>query len=285
MYYRKYKPCSQLAAYVECYFIWDSEGPLPEPLVIESPPNGYCSIVFNYGDAYTLENKKYQNLPVPRQFVAGQSTYSYKLFLQGMIGIAGIVFKPAALATIFHLPVFEFTEERIDLFSIFKKEIVAQKVAEIKLAANEMERVGFLEEFIMKQYKLQMPIPDYIDQAANFIIENHGMLQVGDLLKGSCMSRRTFERKFFQKVGLSPKYYARIMRIGYICNLIAGKKTVDRVKLFYECEFYDQAHFIKDFEGFIGRSPQQYLKENAELANLVEKPNSVTLPQTDAFLQ
>jgi methylphosphotriester-DNA--protein-cysteine methyltransferase len=117
------------------------------------------------------------------------------------------------------------------------------------------------------------PERDYIDEAADFIVAHNGMLQVNDLLKESCMSRRTFERKFFQKVGLSPKYYARIRRIGYLCSLIAGKKKVDWAKIFYECDFYDQAHFIKDFEEFTGRTPQQYLKENTELANYVERPN------------
>ena len=32
--------------------------------------------------------------------------------------------------------------------------------------------------------------------------------------------------------------------------------------------------FIKDFKEFTGRSPQQYLKENTELANYVEKPKT-----------
>ena len=81
MYYRKYFPHALLASYVECYFIWDSEGPMQEELVVESPPNGFCSIVFNYGDTYTVQNKKYASLKVPQQFIAGQSIYSYKLFL------------------------------------------------------------------------------------------------------------------------------------------------------------------------------------------------------------
>jgi AraC-like DNA-binding protein len=277
MFYRKYKPADILTDFVECYFIWDSEGAMEEDLTVESPPNGFCSIVFNYGDSYTLENKKYKELVVPQQFIAGQSIYSYKLFLRGNIGIAGIVFKPAALATIFQLPIFEFTEERVDLYKVFKKELVDKITRQIKSATSEMERVSMLESFIMHQYQLQQPVPDYIDKAANFIIENNGMLQVADLLKDSCMSRRTFERKFFQKVGLSPKYYARVRRIGYICNLVSGKKKVDWPKLFYECEFYDQAHFIKDFEEFTGRSPQQYLKENNELANLVEKSPAKSL--------
>ena len=276
MRYKKFFPCSILSPFVECYFIWDSEGSLETTMVIESPPNGFCSIVFNYADPYYLQNKKYERLAVPMQFISGQSIYSYKLFLEGEIGVAGIVFKPAALATIFHLPIYEYTEERIDLYKVFKKSIVDKYANEIKISSEE-QKVHLLEEFLMQQYRIQKPEPDYIDQAANFIVEHNGLLQVSDLLKDSCMSRRSFERKFFQKVGLSPKYYARVRRIGYLLSFVAGKRTADWPKIFSECEFYDQAHFIKDFKEFTGRSPQQYLKENTELANYVEKPKMETL--------
>lgn len=82
--------------------------------MIESPPTGFWSIVFNYGDPYFLQNKKYERLRVPQQFIAGQSIYSCKLSLQGAIGLAGIVLKPAALASFFGLKGFDYTEERID---------------------------------------------------------------------------------------------------------------------------------------------------------------------------
>lgn len=276
MRYRKFNPSSILSPFVECYFIWNSEGRLEAPMVIESPPSGFCSIVFNYADPYYLQNKKYERLAVPMQFISGQSIYSYKLFLEGEIGIAGIVFKPAALATIFQLPVYEYTEERIDLYKVFQKSVIDKYVTQIKVASEE-KKVHLLEEFLMQQYRIQKPEPDYIDQAANFIVEHNGLLQVSDLLKDSCMSRRSFERKFFQKVGLSPKYYARIRRIGYLLTFVAGKRKADWLKILAECEFYDQAHFIKDFKEFTGRSPQQYLKENTELANYVEKPRPESL--------
>ena len=272
MFYRKHPPCTELLPFVECYFIWDSEGPLPSPLTIESPPTGFCSVVFNYGDAYFLKNKKYERLAVPLQFISGQSLYSYSLSLQGCIGIAGIVFKPAALATLFGLPMFEYVEERVPLDKVFGTSVVDDYAARIKTAPDEAARVHLLEEFILHPIRRHGPQPDYIDRAANLIVEQNGMLQVTDLLKESCMSRRTFERKFFQKVGLSPKYYARIRRIGYLCNLVAGKKKVEWATVFYDCNFYEQAHFIKDFEEFTGRTPQQYLKENTELANYVAKP-------------
>jgi methylphosphotriester-DNA--protein-cysteine methyltransferase len=278
MVYQKFGPAENLTPFVECYFGWESNEPLEKELVVESPPNGYCSIAINYGDPYFLQNKKYEKLVVPPQFVAGLSIYTYKLTLRGNIGIAGIVFKPSALSTLFGLNAFELTEERIDLFSILPQDYVQKYVAQIRQAAKLNERVKLLEELLLQHIRLNKPEPDYIDTAANLIVEKNGMLHVYDLLKDSCMSRRTFERKFLQKVGLSPKYYARIRRIGYLCNLVAGKKKVNWPEVFYEAEFYDQAHFIKDFEEFTGRTPQQYLRENSELANLVEKPRIQNLP-------
>lgn len=277
MRYQKFRPSDTLSPFIECYFIWESEDPIEHELVIESPPNGFCSIVINYGSPYFLQNKKYEKLLVPQQFVSGQSIYCYKLFLNGTIGIAGIVFKPAALASFWGLDSFEFTEERIDLFKVVQQDYVKRYIEKIKRAETITDRVKLMEEFMFHHYKVSRPEPDYIDIAANFIVEKNGMLHVYELLKDSCMSRRSFERKFFQKVGLSPKYYARIRRIGYLCNLVSGKKKVNWSDVLYEAEFYDQAHFIKDFEEFTGRTPQQYLRENTELANFVEKPRTQSM--------
>ena len=272
MTYEKFAPAPELTPFVECYFTWHSSGIAVADFVAESPPSGFCSIVFNAGDDYILKNKKYNRLKVPRQFVAGQSIYSYSLCFDGVINLCGIVFKPAALATLFDLPTYEYTEERIPLESIFRKNSVDDLAAQLAAAPEAITKVKLLESFVFDAYNIQKPQPDYIDNAANLIIEKNGMVDVGEIMENVFMSRRNFERKFFKKVGLSPKYYARLRRMGYILNMIAGKKKVDWGALFSECEFYDQSHFIKDFLEFTGRTPQQYLDENRELANWVEKP-------------
>jgi AraC-like DNA-binding protein len=277
MVYQKFHPAEILTPFVECYFAWESGEPLEKELIVESPPTSYTGIAINYGDPYYLQNKKYERLAVPQQFVAGLSVYSYKLSLKGKIGIAGIVFKPSALSTLFGLNAYELTEERTDLFSILPFDYVRKYVGLVREADTATQKAKLLEELLLHHIKLNKPEPDYIDTAVNIIVEKKGMLHVYDLLKDSCTSRRTFERKFFQKVGFSPKYYARLRRIGYLCNLIAGKKKVNWPEVFLEAEYYDQAHFIKDFEEFTGRTPQQYLRENTELANFIEKPKTQTL--------
>lgn len=273
MHYLKFKPAPVLHDFVECYYSWQSGDTPVTGLVVESPPTGFCSIVFNSGSPYMLQNKKHERLAVPQHFVAGQSIYSYKLFFNGPISLVGIVFKPAALATLFRLPTYEYTEERMDLAKVFVKRQVDELADRIRNAGSDEDKVKLLEAFVLHHYEKGKPQPDYIDKAANLIVETNGLLNVSDLMKDIYMSRRNFERRFFKKVGLSPKYYARIRRIGYLLNLIAGKKSVDWAALFSECEFYDRSHFIKDFLEFTGRTPQQYLAENRELANLVDKPS------------
>lgn len=271
MLYQKFSPCAQLAPFIETYYIWTSQGEPVNNLVVESPPNGFCSIVFNTGDAYTLKNKKYDTLAVPGSFIAGQAIYSYSLHISGFISIAGIVFKPAGLASLFGLPVYEFTEERIDLKEKFSLQMVTHVEQQLRMLTDNAEKAKLLEAFVLGLCG-HIPWPDCIDHAANRIVEHNGMLHINDLLKDVYMSRRNFERKFFKKVGLSPKYYARIRRFSFLMDRIAGKKQADWVQLFSDCAYYDQSHFIKDFITFTGRTPQQYLEANKELATMIQKP-------------
>jgi AraC-like DNA-binding protein len=277
MIYLKFQPCHELLPFVECYFVWQSGDGVVENLVVESPPNGFCSIVFNSGDPYFLQNKKYEKLEVPAAFAAGQAIYSYRLFLNGRISVAGVVFRPAALATLFNMPVYQYTEERIDLRKVLMPAVVNRYASQIAEAAEPLQKARLLEEFVLKYYQVNRPVPDYIDEAANKIVESHGLINVSSLMENIYMSRRNFERRFFKKVGLSPKYYARVRRIGYAINLVSGKKKIDWADVFSECDYYDHSHFIKDFLEFTGRTPQQYIEENNELANLVEKPKEQPL--------
>jgi methylphosphotriester-DNA--protein-cysteine methyltransferase len=161
--------------------------------------------------------------------------------------------------------------------SLVKESIVTKLSAALKQQSEPVEKAKLLESFVLHQAGGISPEPDAIDEAANKIVLANGLLHVNDLIEQAYMSRRNFERRFFKKVGLSSKYYARIRRMSYIGNLIAGKAKVDWPEVFHNCEYYDQSHFIKDFIEFTGRTPQQYFEENRELSKYVDKPTSQPL--------
>ena len=117
MRYQKYTPSPHLAAFVECYFVWEKRDPLTVPLRIESPPAGFGSIVFNLGNDYRVRTAK-TNRIAPTAFLTGQATTHYELELAGRIGMVGVVFRPAGLHSLFGLPMYEFTNERVSLFDV-----------------------------------------------------------------------------------------------------------------------------------------------------------------------
>lgn len=277
MLYKKFSPSEALSPYIECYFVWKGEHTGTEDFIVESPPSGFCSIVFNLGEPYRLQNRKYEQLLVPNCFIAGQSIYIYQLRLAGKIDSAGIVFKPAALSTLFELPIYQYTEERVELSKVFLPALVERLSTALKNEPEPIGRARILDQFLLDHVNQNQPTPDAIDRVANTIVEKNGLVHLADLLDGVFMSRRNFERRFFRKVGLSPKYYARLRRMSYLFNLIAGKKRVEWAKVFSECEYYDHSHLTKDFVEFVGMTPAQFLEKNRLMANFVERPRQQPL--------
>ncbi|MBK9510138.1 MAG: helix-turn-helix domain-containing protein [Cytophagaceae bacterium] len=272
MFYKKYQAASHLSPFVECFYIWENVDFEVHHQIIESPPTAFGSMVFNYGDTYsfkTLGNEKF--ISVPQNFITGQATQNYFLQLPRKIGMIGVVFKPAAISTLFGMPMYEFVNTRYELSDVFGTEIdiISDKIRE----ENSKElKVEILNNYLtIKLMKLKKG-PDRTDYAANLILDQKGMVNISNLMSELYVCRRQFERQFLQKVGMSPKYYARVRRIGYLCASLASKKWKidDWHDLIYKMGYYDQSHFIKEFTSFTGKSPRFYLKNNLELANYLE---------------
>jgi len=268
MFYRKFQASQLVQPFVECYFVWENNSAIEQPIIVESPPNGYASMVFNYGDCYQVFNEKQESIATPQNFISGQATKSYQLQIKGKIGMVRIVFRPAAVNTLFGLPMYEFSNERMSLNDVLGKEIdqIQERIAEAK---THKERVFILDNYLTIKLLKSKSTADRTDYAANLIIEKRGIINVSELIDDLYVCRRQFERQFLQKVGVSPKYYARIRRISYLCSVMATQRwqIADWHELIYQSGYYDQSHFIKEFTAFTGKSPSLYLKNNVELLN------------------
>lgn len=268
MFYQKFQASQILNPYVECFFIWENITTLEHPLIVESPPSGYGSMVFNYSESYHVLNEKNEGVLAPKNFVSGQATKNYQLQIKGKIGMVGIVFRPAAINTLFGLPMYEFSNERVNLEDILGEEInqIQDRISETK---THQEKILILENYlIIKVLKSKNKI-DRTDYTANLIFEKKGIINISELMDDLYVCRRQFERQFLQKVGVSPKYFARIRRIGYLCSIMATQRwqITDWHDLIYQSGYYDQSHFIKEFTAFTGKTPSLYLKNNVELLN------------------
>lgn len=271
MLYQKITPSPLLQPFVECYYLWEYENLPARQLQVESPPNGFASMVFNYRDAYHIHTPKLQGVAVPQAFLSGQSTYSYKLSLEGSIGMVGIVFKPAGMGSLFGLPMYELSDQRIDVIDVLGKTVkdLSDRICE---ATTQGQRIGLLEGFLLTHLSKKHLNYNAVDYAADLISKKNGVINLSEILDEVFLCRRQFERKFLHQVGVSPKYYARIRRIGVVCAQLAANRwqVKDWHDFIYTAGYYDQSHFIKDFVEFIGQNPSQYAKHNVELANFLK---------------
>ena len=79
-------------------------------------------------------------------------------------------------------------------------------------------------------------------------------------------NERQIERLFSKYIGLSPKFYSRIIRFSHIFELMRSKDN-SWGDLVYKSGFYDQSHFIKNFKEFTGEDPSSYGFEEKNMAN------------------
>lgn len=100
--------------------------------------------------------------------------------------------------------------------------------------------------------------PD-VAAALRVIVSNRGKIRIELLAKSVGMSRRQLERKFKERVGISPKRLCRNLRFkNLLVHLSAsGKDSWASTALAFG--YYDQSHMVNDFKEFTGISPTAYV--------------------------
>jgi transcriptional regulator GlxA family with amidase domain len=77
---------------------------------------------------------------------------------------------------------------------------------------------------------------------------------ISDVANQIGISQRRFIQVFRDEVGLTPKLFCRVRRFQEVLHLI-GREQVEWVEVALACGYYDQAHFINDFQAFSGLNP------------------------------
>jgi len=92
-----------------------------------------------------------------------------------------------------------------------------------------------------------------------------------------------FQNKTIQYViGTSPKTFARTLRFQEAQRRLMFEPDADLTGLAYECGYFDQAHFIKDFKAFAGRTPSEYAQEMQKMQEILSSKDVVFLQSSTA---
>ena len=129
-------------------------------------------------------------------------------------------------------------------------------------ANSTQERIEVIENFILGKLKQQSVIDNIVKSTLDALLETKGRASINSILKDDLSKRRNMERKFAQQVGISPKQLGRIIRLQAALKMMLNNEAENLTQVAYENDYYDQAHFIKDFKDFTGINPKNYLSDD-----------------------
>jgi AraC-like DNA-binding protein len=176
--------------------------------------------------------------------------------------VFGIKFQPPALTHLFDVAMRSLTDTVVDL----RQKIPGIHELELELKRDQDHRrmITIANDYLIR--KASGFVPGVVDHAVSLIFSTKGKISIGEICDQTNTGERTLERLFNKYIGLTPKFYCRVIRFSYIFKVIENKK-LGWADLGLEAGFYDQAHFIRNFKAFSGEDPSKYFFNLPTLAN------------------
>lgn len=259
-----FKPQQDLAEWVQCYWTLESSfenTPLKNTII----PDGTMKLIFHYGDTYKHHPSDQESITLPKCFLIGQLTRPYVVEPMGVTGSFVVRFQPNGFLPFANIPIKEIQNTAVPLDKLFGKEGV--EIGEsILQAQTTAQRIHLIETFLLQRLTDKSTIDNIVKSTVDTILHANQNISVNELSKQNNINRRQLTRKFSSTIGLSPKQLSKTVRIQNALKTLLTEEVTSLTDLAYENEYYDQAHFIKDFKEFTGLTPKEFYGDHLKMS-------------------
>jgi len=259
MEFRHFTPSAGLQPFVKGYFLFESFSNTEfEDTVF---PSGDMEMIFNLGDGAwesAFENSYLKNPPTE---LWGQLTKPLPIKSKGPQCMLGIRFLTHSAAYFFNDDIGLFNDRVYDLSDIMgapAKNLHA-RLLETKQTAD---RITLVEKFLQERLSRNNRKAPGINKVASILTSIKKNAEADNVLRIARMHNitpRYLQKLFYSHTGLSPKSYNKINRFQLSLQLIA-KNNQPFTSIAYDCGYFDQSHFIRDFKSFTGVTPSAYVE-------------------------
>jgi AraC-like DNA-binding protein len=262
MQFRQIPPPEYLRDYIRFFWVLESNDTDVAAATFRTIADGCPGLIFQHQDQGILFQNDKQ---LPGTILYGQATRHAALRINGCFDTIGIFFYPHALKSIFGLNADELTDTCLDLDGIASSRGF-QLSAQLTDITSPESRIDILCSFLLAQLTKHNQLSDKaMHHALDRIRQTNGNISVKALREELQLSERSFERKFKQHVGITPKLFARIAQFQASMQLLRQSDYNKLSDIAFENEYADQSHFIRAFKEFAGASPFQFMKKSEEL--------------------
>jgi AraC-like DNA-binding protein len=241
--YREIPPSARLRRYVECYWC-QSEEDAANHLVL---PDGCVDILFSRSGVEPIG-----------LVTVGLMTTATRVPAAPARSFFGVRFRPG-MASSFLPGAQLLTDETRPLDDLAGS--AARRMFERLAESHSLDAMAG----VMDQLLRPLDPPD-IGQRVLWQFESAEVSDgssLDELIAESGLSVRHFRRLCLERAGVSPKYLSRILRFRKAVQKIGAVRGLGQPRwadFAVACGYYDQAHFIREFQEFAGCTPGRFLQ-------------------------
>jgi AraC-like DNA-binding protein len=277
MNYREITPSDRLKPFIKCFYIFHSDAEMEFEDVVF--PSGFTEIVFNLGQGSWASAVEGVYKITPQIELWGQVTKPMQVKSKGKHLILGVRFFPHSAGYFLREDIGQFNNVVWDLSDVLGSSV---KILHAKLLETNdlIGRIELIEMFLLKKLSVDKKVNirmEEIGQLLRSIKTNYTENKVSIVASQHGISSRYLHKLVYQYTGLSPKSLNKINRFQLSLKLIT-KKEESLTSIAYECGYFDQSHFIRDFKSFTGVTPSDYLTGKFPISEIL----STNQPSSDS---
>lgn len=247
-----YAPHVQLQDWVQCYWLAQCD---------TTPVEGYTEKL--YPDGGTTLTFYFHPDRLPHILFDGRHDLTRRHF-QGSLDIIGIRFHPAGAFQLFGQQMAATVGHELPASDLALRNLTRLQ-EQLAATQNTQQRLRLIENWLLLHAQHRQVQTSLIHQLWPQLLKAHDLSALSQSLH---LSRRQIERKFQLEIGLSPAYIKLLHNVKAARRLIVQAPQRSLVDIGLECGFYDQAHFIRQFQKITQQTPGQYrLKKMSQIYN------------------
>lgn len=267
MFTKYYSPHPALEEYVEIICIIGHEfkpGDVLTPFYTFVPSHTRY-LCFYLEDPVKVKKNEGEFTERARSIIIGPQLKPVTLDLGKKHSCVIVILKPCGLFRLLGIPLKDIVDCDFDARQIIGSEIheLTERLIE---AVDSDERNRIIQEFLLSKVRKLKPA-HHFDKAMWYLVKKSGNVSMDFLASQSCLCTRQMERQSLERIGFSPKFFARMIRFSEAYKYKERNPDVSWTKISHRFEYYDQMHLIRDFRSFTGTVPGS-IKEDEMLQSV-----------------
>lgn len=274
MNYREFRPSSNLASYIECY--WQLWIPLNDEAKCEIiVPGGRVEVMINTGSWLSFQSSNGRSFSLGNNiYVLGQrNTYFTGHFYPGNF-LSGIRFRPGLFHCFADCPASCLLNNIVDASDVFRSIETSSWYDEVTTKDNERGKIDVIEKNLLKILMSSKSLnKEFIDMLSR-LKDNINNSTIDEFCRKNKIYYKKLERQCLRFLGYTPMDFLRVRRFYQALKLMYND-NVSLTDIGYNSGYFDQSHFIKDFKNFASLSPSKFVSGDYEIPRLLTKSRNV----------